>query len=775
MPIEKVAVIGSGVMGSGIAAQIANAGIPVCLLDIVAEGKSDRSSIARSAIAKALKTDPAPFMSKKAAKLVTPGNLEDDLEQLADCDLIIEVIIEKLDIKQSLYARIEPHLKADAIIASNTSTLPLAQLMANTSANIRERFAITHFFNPPRYMRLVELIAGPETKPEVMERLSAFMDMQLGKTPVECKDTPGFIANRIGTFWMQEALNRAIDINLPVEEADAVMGAPMGIPKTGVFGLADLVGIDLLPYVSASLCQNLDADDLFVTRHIPHARVASMIEDGYTGRKGKGGFYRLNREGGGKVKEAINLESGTWRVSKKPRFDFVKAAKKGGPRAVFEGEHRAANYAWDVMRETLLYALTHAFSISDSLDDIDASMRLGYNWKKGPFELLDQIGPSWFRERIIEEGLEVPTLLKTVGDGTFYAFDDGKLQVMGADGAHSAIERPEGVLLLSDIKRNAEPIIRNSSASLWDIGDGVVCFEFTGKMNALDAEVIDLMKKTIKRVEKDYKALVIYNEGRNFSVGANLGLALFAANTGVWPMIDSLIEGGQKVNIALRSASFPVVAAPSGMALGGGCEICLYSHAIQAHAETYMGLVEVGVGVIPGWGGTAAMIYRHKKQKGGVQGPMPALAQAFQTIGTAKVAKSAHEAKEMLFLRKQDGITMNRDRLLFDAKQRALAMVGTELPNSPEESIALPGAGARAAFELAVRDLHSAGQATDHDVTVSRELGYVLSGGDTDIVDLVEEKTLLELEREAFMSLLRTEPTLNRIEHMLATGKPLRN
>ena len=774
MPIRKAAVIGAGVMGSGIAAQIANGGMPVLLLDIVPEGVADRDVLARGALDRLAKAEPAAFMSRDAMRLVTPGNLEDHLDRLGEVDWIVEAVVENLEVKRRLYQKLEGARKAGSVVSSNTSTLPLARLTEGQPEKFRRDFLITHFFNPPRYMRLLELVAGPKTRVEAVERIADFADRALGKTVVRCKDTPGFIANRIGCFWMQAAFGHAFETGLPVEEADAVMGRPLGIPKTGVFGLADLVGIDLLPHVAASLRAALPADDPFHEVDGDWPLIGKLIETGYTGRKGKGGFYRLDRSGGTRIKQAIDLATGEYHKAGKPRLDAIDAAKDGGPRALLESEEPAARYAWQVMSRTLAYACSLVPEIADDIAAIDQAMRLGYTVRWGPFELLDRIGPAWFKERLEAEGVEIPPLLRAVGDRTFYRVEDGRLQHLTLAGGYADVVRPEGVLLLEDVKRREKPLARNGSASLWDTGDGVACLEFHSKMNAIDPEILELIEKAIGIVAKDFKALVVYNEGSNFSVGANIGLALFAANVGVWPMVEDLVARGQKVYRKLKFAPFPVVAAPSGMALGGGCEICLNADAIQAHAETYIGLVETGVGVVPAWTGCAELLtrwMRHEKRPGG---PMPAISKVFETIGLAKVAKSAHEAKEMLILREDDRITMSRDRLLADAKARALGLA--EDYRSPERSeISLPGPSAKAALDMAVDALRLSGKATPHDQVVAGRLAVVLSGGATDVTETLGDDDLLKLEREAFMSLVRHPATLARIEHMLETGKPLRN
>ncbi len=798
--IKKVAVIGAGLMGSGIAAQIANAGVPVVLLDIVPKDAEDRNVIAKGAIAKMLKADPAPFMSKRNAKLIEVGNLEDDLDKISDCDWIVEVVLEDIKIKHATFEKIQKHRKKGSIVTSNTSTIPLAKLVEGQPSDFEKDFMITHFFNPPRYMRLLEIISSDKTNKDALKTVTDFCDVELGKGVVHCKDTPGFIVNRLLVFWMQTALNVAVEDNVPLEVADAVMGKPIGVPKTAVFGLIDLVGVDLMPYLANSMLANLPKDDTYREIYKDYPFVSQMIEAGYTGRKGKGGFYRLNPDApkGSKEKQTLDLnpdkfDEAQYRPSNKKKLVSVSAGKKG-LRAVVETDDEGGTYAWKVLSQTLAYAASLVPQIADDIASVDEAMRLGTNWKKGPFEMIDQLGPKWFADKLKEEGMAVPPLLDAVGEGTFYKVDNGKLQAFGTDGKYHEVKRAKGVLLLRDIKLNADPVIKTASASVWDVGDGVLCVEFTGKMNALDEEVFNAYHQAIKLIgdgSGEYKAMVIYNEGSHFSAGANLGLAIFAMNIAMWPQIESLVSGGQKVYKALKYAPFPVVSAPSGMALGGGCEILLHSDHVQAHAETYTGLVEVGVGIIPGWGGCKEMVLRYQEEErenynkamGGKKvwfspknTPMGAVRKAFETIALAKVAKSAQEAKEIRYLKSSDGITMNRDRLLFDAKQKALELVdGYEAP-APIEDIRLPGATGKFALEMAVADLRKSGKATPHDVVVSNSVAAVLTGGDkADWTEGVHEDHLYKLEREEFMKLVRHKDSQARIEHMLETGKPLRN
>ncbi|MBT5107695.1 MAG: 3-hydroxyacyl-CoA dehydrogenase/enoyl-CoA hydratase family protein [Rhodospirillaceae bacterium] len=772
--IRQAAVIGAGVMGAGIAAQIANAGTPVHLLDIVPDGADDREVIAKGAIANLLKANPAPLMHKRNASLITPGNTEDHLDRLKDCDWIIEAVIENPAIKRDLYGRIAAVRKEQAVLSSNTSTIPLDVLTEGMDDTMRRHFLVTHFFNPPRYMRLLELVTGPDTLGDVTSAIRDFADKSLGKSVVDCKDTPGFIANRIGTFWLQCAVVEAIDGKVDVETADAAIGRPVGIPNTGVFGLLDLVGLDLMPHVLASMEGALPAGDAFHDVHREPELIKRLIADGYTGRKGKGGFYRLNPSDGNKTKQALDLQTGDYYDARRPKPDSVKAARKGGPRALMEHSDPAGRYAWAVMSKTLAYAAWLIPEIADEPAAVDEAMRLGYNWKFGPFELIDKLGPAWFAAKLRAEGQPVPAFLDRVGEGTFYRVQDGVLHQFSETQGYIPVTRAKGVLMLADVKRRAKPVASNRSASLWDIGDGVACLEFHSKMNSLNPFTLSMINKSIDIVQRDYKALVIYNEGSQFSVGANVGLLLIPAFLHAWFLVGPLVAMGQKAYKRLKFAPFPVVSAPSGLALGGGCEVLLHSDAVQANAETYTGLVEGGVGLVPGWGGCKEMLMRWTANPRRKQGPMPAVIKVFETIAMAVVATSAAEARDHLFLRDGDGISMNRDRLLADAKARALELADGYAPPEPRD-IQLPGPTARVAMELAVAGFRKQGKATPHDVTVAHALADVLSGGDTDMTETVSEDDLLALERKAFVKLIRTPLTLARVKHMLKTGKPLRN
>ncbi len=788
--IKSVAVIGAGVMGAGIAAHVANAGVKVHLLDVARSGET-RSAIAIAAIEALQKANPAPLMSRGAARLITPGNIEDDLAALGDCDWIIEAVVERLDIKQALYRQLDAVRKPGSVLSSNTSTIPLHELIAGLPASIAQDFCITHFFNPPRYMRLLEVVGGPATNASVIDSVSHFADYALGKSVIRCHDTPGFIANRIGTYWIQSAMVLAAEMELTVEEADAIMGKALGFPSTGVFGLMDLVGLDLGKHVNASLARLLPADDPFHAVNRDAALIETLIAQGYTGNKGKGGFYRTTRGPDGKrEKTALNLKAalgGTlaWQPAARPEFAEVKDARHD-LKNLLGANSKAGRYAWGVLGRVLAYAASVAPEIADSIADIDEAMRLGYTWKYGPFELIDRLGPAWVAEHIAALNLPVPPLLRQIGTGSFYKIAGADILRFTPDGDYRKIPVPEGALLLDRIKRVSKPVLGSKNASVWDIGDGVLCFEIHAKMrgnllNMLDGDIIGLMDKTIALTAKSYKALVFYNDDlnqpphkTNFSIGANIGMAQFAANIRMWGQIEKIIRQGQSTYLALRYAPFPIVAAPAGRALGGGCELLLHCAAVQAYAESYIGLVETGVGLVPGWGGCATMLTRWQQDKQMPKGPMPAVAKVFETISTATVSRSAAEAQELKFLRPTDGITMNRTRLLADAKARAISMVdGYQAPEPVP--LRLPGPSARIGLQMVVAGFHRRGIATDHDVIVADQLAMVLSGDTADYLDIVQETDVMDLERQAFMTLIRTKESLARIKSIVDTGKPLRN
>ena len=763
-------------MGAGIAAHCANAGCEVLLLDIVKEG-GDRSAIAKAAVQQMAKSNPEMLMHKGNVKLISAGNIEDDLDKLSEADWVIEVIVENLGIKTSLYASMSEHIGPDTIVSSNTSTLPRSELVEGMSSEMTSRFLITHFFNPPRYLPLLEVVTSPEVDDSVTERLCSFADERLGKRVIMCNDTPGFIGNRLGVYFIQRAFKATIDHGFTVEQADAMLGRPLGIPKTAVFGLMDLVGIDLSVHVIESLISHLPEDDPF------HDIVGTgediiqeMIADGYTGRKGKGGFYRLNKEGGKRVKEARDLTTGEYApADRKAAFPSARMGKQGlGPLMDYPDE--GAAFVSDILLDSLAYAAHLVPDVTDDVHSIDSAMKAGFNWKRGPFEMMDSIGAASMVERLEASGRSVPPFLTTAADnGGFYSIEDGEIQRLSPDGSMVAVDRPESTLTVADLKRRGKPLKRNGSASIWDMGDEILLVEYHSKMNAMDPMNIEMLVNAVDLAESEgWKGIVIGNDGSNFCAGANLGLVLFAVNLAAWKDVEDFIAAGQDTYQAVKYCEVPVVAASAGMCLGGGAEVLMHCDAIQSHAESYIGLVEVGVGIIPAWGGCKELMGRLRDFGLVPEGPMGPVMKAFEYIGTAQVAKSAEQARSMGFLGPSDGITMNRDRLLADAKARALELSSGYEPPEPR-TYNLPGPTGRTALELAVRDLALSGQATPHDVVVTNELAWILSGGDTDMTETTEEDDILTMEREAIGRLGRHEDSLARMEHMLETGKPLRN
>ena len=775
-PIERVAVIGSGVMGAGIAAHAANAGCQVLLLDIVKEG-GDRSAIANAAIKQMAKSNPEMLTHPRNASLISAGNIEDDLDKLSEVDWVIEVIVENLGIKRSLYASMAEHIGPETIVSSNTSTLPLAELVEGMPSEMASRFLITHFFNPPRYLPLLEVITSSEVSDSTTERLCSFADERLGKRVIMCNDTPGFVGNRLGVYFIQRAFKATIDHGFTIEQADAMLGRPLGIPKTAVFGLMDLVGIDLSVHVIESLVSHLPEDDPF---HdivgTGEEIIQAMIEEGYTGRKGLGGFYRLNKEGGKRVKEARNLATGEYApANRKAAFPSARMGKQGlGPLMDYPDE--GAAFVSDILLDSLSYAAHLVPDVTDNIYSIDSAMKGGFNWKRGPFEMMDSIGVVSMVERLEASGRSVPDFLRIAAEnGAFYSIEDGEIQRLAPDGSMVTVERPESTLTVADLKRRGKPLKRNGSASLWDMGDEVLLVEYHSKMNAVDPFIVEMLVDAVDLAESEgWKGIVIGNDAPNFCAGANLGLVLFAINLAAWKDVEDFIQAGQDAYSLIKYCEIPVVAAPAGMCLGGGAEILMHCDSQVAHCESYIGLVEVGVGIIPAWGGCKELMGRLRDFELVEEGPMPPVMKAFEYIGTAQVAKSAEQARSMGFLAPDDRITMNRDRLLADAKARALVLSEGYEPPEPW-TYNLPGPSGRTALELAVKDLAKSGQATPHDVVVTNELAWILSGGDTDMTETVEEDDILAMEREAIGRLGRHEDSLARMEHMLETGKPLRN
>jgi len=775
--IQKVAVIGSGVMGAGIAAHCANAGCEVLLLDIVPDGAEDRNSLSKTAIQNMHKSNPEMLMHKRNSKRITPGNIEDDLHLLEDFDWVIEVVIENLDVKRDLYSRLCDNIGPETILSSNTSTLPRSKLVSELPRDVSSRFLITHFFNPPRYLPLLEVVSSHEVDESVVTRFCKFADHRLGKRVTMCNDRPGFIGNRLGVYFIQRAFKATLELGLSVEQADAMLGRPIGLPKTAVFALMDLVGIDLIPHVTESLLEHLPDDDPFhKIAGTGEEIILNMIQDGYTGRKGKGGFYRLNKDGGKKVKEARNLYTGEYlNANRRAAFPSAKMGKRGIS-SLMDCNDEGARLVKEVLLDSLSYAAHIVPDVSDDIYSIDGAMKVGYNWKAGPFEMMDSIGVESMVERLESSGREVPSFLSLAAErGSFYGMEDGEITRLDPSGEMVIVNRPEDTLTVADLKRRGKPLRRNGSASIWDTGDGVLLVEYHTKMNAMDPMNMEMLLNAVDLAEsEDYKGIVIGNDATNFCAGANLGLALFAANLAAWKDLEDFIELGQDTYQTLKYCEVPVVAASAGLCLGGGAEVLMHCDAVQAHSESYVGLVEVGVGIIPAWGGCKELLGRLVDFGLVTNGPMGAVMKAFETIGTAQVAKSAEQARSMGFLGPHDGITMNRDRLLADAKRKVLDLSENYVPSAPR-TYRLPGPTGLAGLNLALSDLALSGQATPHDVVVATSLAGILTGGNTDITVAMEEDDILAMEKEAIATLGRHPDTLDRMQHMLETGKPLRN
>lgn len=766
--LRKAAVIGAGSMGSGIAAQFANAGIPVVLLDLAAkDGAAD--AVARGGVERQLKA--GGFMHPDAAKLVETGTIEHDLGKLADADWIVEAIVELIDVKRSLYEGLAKVKKPGAIVSSNTSTLRLARLVEGLPPQMRKDFLITHFFNPPRHMRLVELVGGPDTESKTLTSASVAAEMVLGKTPVVARDTPGFIANRIGCAWMAVAAIEAIRHGVTVEEADAILGAPFGVPRTGVFGLFDLVGIDLVPPIWGSLRDALPAGDL-IQRYDLMAEPAfkTLVERKHFGRKSGAGFYRLNKD---RTRDVLDFGSLDYRREQKVELPALAAAGRS-LRKLCESDDKAGSLAWRVLSELVVYAAELAEEIAPGIGDIDTAMQLGYSWAAGPFALADQVGADYIVGRLEKEGRAVPAFLaKAAASGGFYLKGDRMLR---SDGGRYLTVRPGGQLRLVDVKADKAPVLENAGAALLDIGEGVACLEFRNKMNVFDDAVFELIEQTVLRLPKDFQALVVGNDDpRAFSAGANLKAMLALGETGDRPTLEAFLQRGQAAFQSLKYAPFPVVGAGHGLALGGGCEVLLHCDEIVAHAELNAGLPEVKVGLVPGWGGCTQMLLRFAAKADARHGPQAVAAQAFETIFSGRNSSSALDASDMGILRRQDHIVMNRDFLLAEARARAAELAPGYKPPEPAV-IAAAGPSGKMTLVALLDSERKAGRLTDTDVAIGTVLAGVLTGGaDADPVKPVSEAAIMKLEREALITLAFSPASMARIRHMLETGKPLRN
>lgn len=792
--IRKAAVLGAGVMGSGIAAHLANAGIPVLLLDIVppsaAEGeKTDsqafRNKFAASAVANLRKQKPAPLMTEKALSLIEIGNFDDDLKRVGECDWVVEVIKEDLKLKNGLFAKLEPLLSKTAIISSNTSGMSIAGMTEGRSDDFKSRFLVTHFFNPVRYMKLLELVAGEKTSPAVMARMAEFGERVLGKGIVFGKDTTNFIANRIGTYGMMRTIQLMEQHAVSIEEVDKIFGPAMGRPKSAVFRTADLVGLDTFLHVTKNCYDSLTKDPSRETFKAP-AWLEKMVEKKMLGDKSGGGFYKKQKGDGGKEILVLDLKTFEYRAQAKVRFESLGAARDVedlGERVktVMTGTDKAAKFAEQVTLDTLAYAARLLGEIADDYVNVDRAMRWGFAWDMGPFEAWDAYGVVAGVKRMKELQIPVaPWVEEMIAKGRtkFYAVD-GKYDTFWNVPSKSSQFVPtiDRQITIQGLKRADRKLEGNESASLWDLGDGILGLEFHSKMNSIDTMIIELMHKAVDVAEKDFRGIVIGNDGGNFSAGANIAMLLWAIKDNQWDDVKKLIAGFQQANQRMRYSNVPVVTAPYGLTLGGGCEVTMGGNAQQAAAETYIGLVEFGVGLIPGGGGNMMLLRNLFGAQAGNKDfdALPYLKKAFLNIGMAKVATSAEEAKEAGFLTMDAGISMNRDHQLADARARAIGMAEAGFTPPRATTFFLPGPSGAATIDMLLYDMVLNHQISDHDRLIGRKLAGVLTGGNVSPTTPVTEQHLLDLELEAFLSLCGEAKTQDRIQFMLEKGKPLRN
>ena len=769
MKLRHVAVIGAGTMGSGIAGHFANAGLDVTLLDVPAD-TGDRDSVSRAALDRMGSQKPPPLMHPDHVARIAVGNVEDDLNRAANCDWIVEAVVERIDVKRALYDALGRVRRPGSIVSSNTSTLPLTLLTERMPDTMRRDFCITHFFNPVRYMRLLELVRGPDTRPEVIETLERFCDVEMGKGVVHCRDTPGFLANRVGVHALQVGLVEAVAQGVSIEEADAVMGRPMGIPKTGLFGLYDLIGLDLMQDVAASLATALPDDDAFhfVAGGVPV--VHDLVSKGCTGNKGGGGFYR----GDADAREAVDLRSGEFHPAVRATPEAAVAGERDGMRAMSEHSSPAGRFARRVLARTLGYAASLVPEVSSEVVPIDEAMKLGYGWSRGPFEMIDALGTGWFGDLLAAEGIPIPPVLDAVAGSSFYRARDNRVVHFVMGHGDRPLQRAPGVVRLADVTALVTPILSSTAASLWDLGDGIACLEFHTKSNALGPDSMTLMREALDWVTEHGRGLVIYSDAPHFSVGFNLEFVRGCIAERRWKALDDALTAFQQTCRTAKHAPFPVVSAPSGMALGGGCEVLLGSDLVQAHANAALGLVEPIVGLVPAGGGCKEMLWRWTKDAQDDASRVACALRTFEMIGMGRIATSPELARPMRLLRLQDRTTMNRDRLLVDAKSTAVELAeGYEPPSPP--TIVAPGGPAYDAMCDRLGTMVGKGIASPHDVVVSRQLARILAGGNARAGHPIDENELLALEREAFMNLAHTSETMARIVHMLDRGRSLRN
>src|SRR5580700_7890188 len=769
--IEKAAVLGAGTMGSRIAAHLANAGLPCILLDIVppdlkpGASAGERNKVVRAGLEAAKKSKPAAFFTPSLAEKVSIGNFEDDLARCAEADWIIEVVAENLEIKRNLLSRVAQFRKPGAIVTTNTSGLPVHLIAEGLPEEFQQHWAGTHFFNPPRYLKLVELIPGPKTSPDVIETLRDFCDRRLGKGVVVAKDTPNFIANRIGTFSMLNALRQMLALDMTVEEVDACTGPAVGWPKSATFRTADLVGLDVLVHVVRNIYENIPDDESREMYRVPKL-VEDMLERGWLGEKTSSGFYKRVKKGGESEILTLDWHKMEYRPRQKAKFGSIEAGKGientrerlralVGPALEGKTGDKANQFLWNGLSETCLYAARRVPEIANSIVDVDRAMRWGFGWELGPFEMWNAIGVERMEKALEREGKEMPPLVAKALDSpkkAFYETEKGSTLYFDlATSSLKPVEEPTGIIILKSLKERTPVVQSNSGASLIDLGDGVVCCEFHSKMNSIGGDIVAMIHAGIARLDSEFDAMVIANQAPNFSVGANVMLMLVAAQEQEWDELHMAVKQFQNVNLGLKYAPGPVVVAPQGMALGGGCEISLHGGRIHAAAESYIGLVEAGVGLIPGGGGTKEMLIRANEHSAGGENLdlFHALKPVFETIAMAKVSTSAEEARSLGFLRPPDLIAMNRDRQVADAKQTALAMVGAGYHPPAPAQIRVLGEEFLAAAKLAIHMLVRGEYASEYDGVVARKLAFILAGGGITAPQTVSEQYILDLEREA--------------------------
>ncbi|MCX5743850.1 MAG: 3-hydroxyacyl-CoA dehydrogenase/enoyl-CoA hydratase family protein [Proteobacteria bacterium] len=787
LPIRRVAVLGAGVMGSGIAAHCANAGIPVILLDIVPPKISDedrkkkplRDAFAAGAVEKLKKSKPAALMHARNLNLISVGNFDDDLGKVAECDLIIEAVIERLDIKIALFEKLEKLAQPHAIVASNTSGLRIADMLVGRTAQFKANFMVTHFFNPPRYMKLLELVAGPETSAEAKERAETFGRELLGKGIVWAKDTPNFIGNRIGLQSMMTAIHLMIERDLTPEDVDQITGLAMAHPKSATFRTADVVGLDTVGHVAKNCYETLTTDEDRAVFKAPDF-IGKMIELGQLGDKTKGGFYKKV----GPDLQTLDPKTGAYRA-KGGNADIAKACKaaarledpKARVKALVASAGAAGEFAWTVLSRSLAYAARRIPEITDNVPAIDDAMRWGYGWELGPFETWDALGFAETADRMKADGVALPAWVDTMRAANAKSFYDGTRVWDPGRGAYAERTLDAREATFDVLKRGGSPVLKNAGAEAWDLGDGVLGLTFKTKANSIDSDVIKMLHDATARAEQDFRAMVIWNQGEFFCVGANLFAVVVAAGQKQWDQLREMIKGYQYATQRMKYATIPVVAAPYNMTLGGGLELCMGADAVQAAAETYSGLVEVGVGLIPGGAGTMNMLWRSLESipEGAEVDTYAMVTQTFKNIALAKVATSAEEGKAFGFFRNTDGVSFDRARQLHETKQRAIGLASAGYHPPVPRAYKLPGESGIATLEMMVNTLVAGGYASAHDRTIAMKLANVLCGGPTGSTHAVTEDEILELEREAFLSLCGEPLSQARMQYMLQNQKPLRN